>query len=530
MNMKTSILRISIAFLFICLFSCSGTKVQDLMQVKSDPEPVSQASKSDAVNFMNVHALGKSVSAQPAFDKFLSHIPDNKASKSRIYLVRVDEFPLGSAYQMLDKWDMAIESGLIDGFIEKGMTITEKLDHVSPRDPSEYVGNSPMDAFYMHGIDLDDLKLIQSNVGATSLLTYQIVEFSQPTLSMVIYLRMIDLQKMKIISSELIKVGDNSENLARIEVDAFNDSYDIISAVIDFPLSLFNANVKIGLLNADVLNITGQYKYPPSKEALAIENGIVSGLINNTNYNKNSPVIIEKTTGFKLKFPAVYNNIVFNTSPILWEDWAEFRRESGCNVLFMYRNIPDNGIYIKIINANENGKIFYSNAFVFNGRSDQGIIQNHNFVAEKIISTINLDYIRGKKFMIIDGDKHAVEAEKYFNNKKMYNEMNLAIEEGMISGLVGANIDLYEKLKTLYLKRPWMYDDKIFNLNPLYLDDWDQLMKFGVERLIVYNNLISYETITPNHQDYKLIATGIRVVDLATGDILDVGEISNLEF
>ena len=35
-----------------------------------------------------------------------------------------------------------------------------------------------------------------------------------------------------------------------------------------------------------------------------------------------------------------------------------------------------------------------------------------------------------------------------------------------------------------------MYDDKIFNLNPLYLDDWNQLVEFGVERLIVYNNLI----------------------------------------
>ena len=527
--MKTAMLRIPIVFLFIYLIGCSGTKVQDLIPAKPDPEPVSQAGKSDAAKFLKVHTLGKSVSAQPGFDEFLSHIPDNKA-KSRIYLARVDEFSLGAGYQMLDKWDMAIESGLIDGFIEKGMTITEKLDHVSPRDPSEYVGNSPMDAFYMHGIDLDDLKLIQSGVGATSLLTYQIIEFSQPTLSMVIYLRMIDLQSMKVTSSELIKVGDNSENLAKVEVDAYNDAYNIVKAIIGFPSALFDPNVKLGLLNADVLNITGQYKNPPSKKALAIENGIVSGLIDNSGYDKNSPVIIEKTTGFKLKFPAVYNSIVFNTSPILWEDWSEFRQESGCNVLFMYRYIPDNGVYVKVVNANENGKISYSNAFVFNGRTDQGIIENHNLVSEKLVSTIDLNLLRGKKLMIIDGDKHAVEAEQYFNSKKMYNEMNLAIEEGMITGLVGEEIDIYEKLKTLYLKRPWMYDDKVFNLNPLYLDDWDQLVKFGVERLIVYNNLISYESLTPNHQDYKKIATGIRVVDLTTGDILDVGEISNLEF
>ena len=507
-------------FIIIYITACAP-------KVDVDEEPP-QAPDGDVVAFMKVHSLGKSVSKQASFDEFLSHLPINQAN-ARTYLARVDEFPLGTGYNALDKWDMAIESGLIEGMIEKELVIIEKLDHVSPRDPSEYVGNSPMDAFYMHGIDLDDLKLIQ-DLGAASLLTYQIVEFSRPTLSLIIYLRMIDLKSMKVISSELIKAGDSFENLAKAEVDAYNDTYDIIKAIIDFPSALFNPNVKLGLLNADVLNITGQYKNPPSKKALAIENGIVSGLIDNPAYDKNSPVIIEKTTGFKLKFPAVYNSIVFNTSPILWEDWSEFRQESGCNVLFMYRYIPDNGVYIKVVNANENGKISYSNAFVFNGRTDQGIIENHDFVSEKLVSTIDLNLLRGKKLMIIDGDKHAVEAEQYFNSKKMYNEMNLAIEEGMITGLVGEEIDIHEKLKTLYLKRPWMYDDKVFNLNPLYLDGWDQLVKFGVERLIVYNNLISYETLKSNDKDYKKIATGIRIVDLATGDILDVGEISNLEF
>ena len=495
-------------------------------RTKQQPAPVT--GDMQAASFMRVGSLGKLVTEQAGFDDFLNQIPDNKI-KSRTYLARVDEFPLGSGYQGLDKWDMALESGLIDGLIEKGLTIAEKLDHVAPRDPSEYVGNSPMDAFYMHGIDLDDLNLIQSSVGALSLLTYQIVEFSQPALSVIIYLRMIDLKTMKVLSSELIKAGDNSDNLARDEVEAFNDSYDIVKAVIGFPESLFNKDVRLGLLNADVLNITGQYKNPPSKKALAIENGIVSGLIDNRGYEKGSPVIIEKTSGFKLKFPPVFNSIVFNTSPILYEDWSEFEKATGCNVLFVYRYIPENGIYIKIVDAMDNGKILYSNAFVFNGRTDEGIIQNHNFVSERLISTIDLDNIRGKKMMIIDGDKHAVEAEQYFNSQKMFNEMNLSIEEGMISGLVGENIDCYEKLKTLYLKRPWMYNDKIFNLNPLYLDDWNQLIEFGVERLIVYNNLIPYETLTPTHQHYQKIALGVRVVDLATGDIIDVGEITNLE-
>jgi hypothetical protein len=95
---------------------------------------------------------------------------------------------------------------------------------------------------------------------------------------------------------------------------------------------------------------------------------------------------------------------------------------------------------------------------------------------------------------------------------------------------------LYEKLKTLYLKRPWMYDTKVFNLNPLYLDDWKQLQSFGVEMLLVYNNLIPYEDLTPDIEEYTTVAMSYRLIDLSTGDVVFsnqfsnlVGEISNLD-
>ena len=130
--------------------------------------------------------------------------------------------------------------------------------------------------------------------------------------------------------------------------------------------------------------------------------------------------------------------------------------------------------------------------------------------------------------MILDGDKQAVESQAYFNMQPTFNEMNLAIEEGMVTALVEENIAIYEKLKTLYLKRPWMYNEKVFNLNPLYLDEWNQLKEFGVETLIVYNNLIPFEKINSDHPNYKKIAMGIRVIDINTGDIIDVTELSNL--
>ena len=45
-------------------------------------------------------------------------------------------------------------------------------------DKSEFINTTPEDAFYMHGINLEDLGLIENDMQASSLLTYQIVDFS----------------------------------------------------------------------------------------------------------------------------------------------------------------------------------------------------------------------------------------------------------------------------------------------------------------------------------------------------------------
>ena len=490
-------------------------------------QPVQTTSDTPAQQFIDIHDLGKKITLHSDFGEFLGHLPKGK-DKSRVYLARIDDFPLGSGYMGLDKWDMALETGFIDGLLDKGLTVAEKLDHVNPRDPSEYIGTSPQDAFYMHGINLADLDLIRSDIKAPTLLTYQIMDFSKTDFTVVAYLRMVDIKAMKVLTSGMIQVGERVSLPAEKEMNAFNDAYDIVKSIGDLPTSVFGKDVTLGLLNSDILNITGAYKNAPSKKAMAIENGIITGLIHNENYKDNEPVIMEKTAGFKLKYPPVYNSIVFNTSPILYEEWSEFLAETNCSVLMMYRYIPDNGLYLKLIDTKSNGRVIYSRAFVFHGRTDEGIIENHNIVAEQFKANVNIGLLKDKKILILDGDKQAVESQTYFQIQPSFNEMNLSIEEGMMTALVDEKVSIYEKLKTLYLKRPWMYNEKIFNLNPLYLDDWSQLKEFGVETLVVYNNLIPYEQLSSTSPDYKKVAIGVRIIDINTGDILDVSELTNL--
>ena len=491
----------------------------------ASPEETEQ--KDEAEKFLKVHQLGKDITLNNEFDELLGHIPKGK-EKSRIYLVRIDGFPLGTSYSGLDKMDMALETGLIDGLLEKGLTIAEKLDHVNPRDFSEYIGTSPQDAFYMHGINLDDLKLIRKDLKAPNLLTYQIMDFSDTDPTVVVYLRIIDLKTMKVLTSGLVKVGDDVELPVEKHINAFNAVHDVVKNINDFPDALFNKDNTVGLLNADILNISGNYKDAPSEKVMAIENGIITGIIHNQSYSDNTPVILEKSKGFKLKYPAVYNSIVFNTSPVLYEEWSEFLSETKTSILFMYRYIADYGLYLKVIDTQENGKILFSRAYTFTDKTDKGIVENHDYVADAFKENVDLTKLKGKKILILDGDKQAVESQEYFNNQPTFNEMNLAIEEGMITALVDSKISVYEKLKTLYLKRPWMYDEKVFNLNPLYLDDWGQLKEFGAEVLVVYNNLIPHEELSSTSADYKKIAIGVRIIDISTGDIVDVSELTNL--
>jgi hypothetical protein len=483
---------------------------------------------SNAEKYMEVYDLGGRITTHANFIELLSHLPTGK-KESRMYLVRTDNFSIGENYQKLDKWDVSLETGFVDGLLSKGIIISEKLDHIKPRNPKEFINTNPKNAFYMHGIDLKDLDLIKNNFNSTILMSYQIIDFSDSDLSLTVYIRVIDIEMMKIISSGLIQVEEPSKLSAKKEIDAFKNAYEIIKNISDFPSSIFKQGINLGILNTDLLNINGDYREKISEKSISIENGIITGIIHNEKYNDNEPVIMEKSKGFKLKFPSVYKNIIFNTSPILYEEWSEFFNETNCNMLMAYRFLPDNGIYLKVIDVKDRGKIIYSKAFSFNGQEDKGLIANHDFIADQFLSGFDFEIFNNRKILIIDGDNQSVESKKYLKNIPSFNEMNLAIEDGIVTALVGQNIDTYEKLKTLYLKRPWMYEKKIFNLNPLYLDSWNQLRDFGIETIIMYQNLIPYEKLESNDPEYKDVAISVKIIDINTGDIIALSGITNID-
>ncbi len=486
----------------------------------------------DTKHFISVASLGKRIIASDGFDQFKRKISPSYRSK-RIFLARVDEFSIGLPYNSLNQWDLALENGMIEGLLNKGFKLAEKLDFVGPRNAEEYIGNSPQDAFYMHGIDLDHLSVIMKKYKSPLLLEYQVMEFSEVSQinSAIIYFRMVDLASMKILASKVVKEGDSIEKLNDINLQEYKRTHSAIRNF-TFPFDLYNHFSKTAVLNIDILNITGAYKNLPSPKTMAIENGLITGLIENGRNKSIDPFLIEKTSGFKFKYPVVYNNIVFNTNPILYENWPELIDATGSTEIIMYRYIEDEGIYIRVIDAKKNGLILFSDVIPFSDNDNKGVLSNHNSVSDLIGRTFKYDILREKKLLLVDGDKHTIEADNYNMTRSKFNEMQLAIEEGIITALVrksrSSDFSVYEKLKTLYLKRPWMYEEKIFNLNPLYLDNWTQLKNFGVDILIVYNNLIPYEKLPVKSADYKKVALSYRVIDLKTGDVVSANEINNL--
>jgi len=531
MNIKSYIVTIcslSTALLFVSCEPVSytnaprpkGPKTQ--IRKKGPESPI----RKDAQKFLDITQLGTIViNDLNNVNKAFKGLDKNK----QLFIAKVDNLTIGQEISRLNQWDIAFENGLIKGLLGKNFKVSEKLDYVKIREVSEYLGTNPKQGFYMHSIDIESHELIKNKYDSPYLFEYQVVEFSKANSSVIIYVRIVDISTLKILSSALIKSGNKVEALLSPNIKLYDNVYSSVKSF-QFPHELFDNLNEAALLDIDILNISGEYNLRPSEKLMAIENAITSGISDNLDYKNVS--LIEKTSGFNLKFSSVYENILFNTNPILYEEWSEFIRKTKCKQLIMYRYIENEGIYFRVLDASQNGTILGSFVIPIENRLEATpVIDLFENVKKKMTEAIQFKKIENKKVILIDGDKHPTESASYSQNLKKYDEMQFAIEEGILSSILSNasthNIQSREKLKTLYLKRPWMYDNKVFNLNPLYLDDWSQLRDFGVDAILVYNNLIPYYAIDRSVDDIYEIAVSFRIIDINTGSIIQVGEISN---
>ena len=491
-----------------------------------------QAGPDEVLRLRNTLSVGKKFTESAEFQKALSTIKLMTKQTARLYVARVDELSLGSNYKGMDAFDVAFENGIVAGLISQNVKVVEKLDAAKIRDKNEYMTNSPMQAFYMHPINLKSLEIIKRDLVTNYLLSYSVIQLSKTSDDILVYFRIIDLTTMQLVGSFALRNGN--KDLDPMAKEYFEEYTKCFSSLKDaeIPNTFSSIANRLAVIDVDIINVKGDYQTAPSLKLMGIEDGVISGLMANLNYPTRLWVT-EKTSGFKFKFAPVYNNIIFNTNPFIYEEWPEISENTSCTELLLYRYVKDEGIFLRVIDVRKQGEILYSNFVSFTDAKYKGCENIFKTVSTNasLSSELLVQNLQNKRVLIVDGDYHSIDPNKYSQERKNYKEHQFAIEEGISKGLLDLSgvtkLQLKDKLKTLYLKRDWMYSNKIFNANPLYLDTWKQLQTFGVDVLLVYNNLIRYHDLSDKTStNFRNIAVSYKVIDVSTGDIIYVNEIT----
>ena len=90
---------------------------------------------------------------------------------------------------------------MVKGLVSDGFSIDEKLDNIKIRDLGEYINTEPGQGFYMHAIDLESHNSIKNQYNSSYLLEYQVFKFSEINESVIVYLRIVDINTLKILAS-----------------------------------------------------------------------------------------------------------------------------------------------------------------------------------------------------------------------------------------------------------------------------------------------------------------------------------------
>jgi len=456
------------------------------------PPEVQESARSDVL--LRIRSMGRDAINYEMQSSFGSY--EDKHKGKTVYIALVDDLPLGRThYSEFSDAEWALEEGIGEGLLRLGYNVSEKLDSIFIRPTEEYIGTDPSEAFYLHAIDLKAREQLVSKYKADLMLTYQIsdlVDTSVDSLSALLYFRLIDLKNMHILISEQVLIGNNTQNTSTRGLASGQNVIQAVSTK-DIPQEVFE-----GLSAAAILNIEPMLNQSKiwNKPTMDIENALHSAIIKKVPKYSDNPFLLEKTGSFQLKYAQQYSNIVFNTNPLIYESWDEVHDKTKVNEIIMYRIYPG-GLYLKIIDVQDNGRIIYSDNIAVSQAGATGPMKVFNSVSNIMSSQLNdfSEDLKGQNIMIINGGYKNHYYSAMSAEDIIAKEHNYLIEEAMIKSLLlqdDSSIKVYDKLNTVYLKQPWMYSQKVFNLNSLYLDNWDQLRNNGIDRLFIYVNLIDY--------------------------------------
>jgi len=541
------VLKFACLFLFLFVICCVYIP-NDLKSIKLKSNELSKNELSNLElpkKYLSIKNLGlQSITNNDI--KYTIQSLGNIIENRNIIIASVANSSLGGNIKQ-DEWDKAFEEGLVEGLLYLNVKVIEKLDSIFIRNPQEYIDTDPPKVFYSFPFDIGSVTKYNKKYKSDLLLMYQLLEINKDSLYSSCHFKIVDLKDMKILFSQLVV----ESAVGGINKTSWERDYQIINQAIvssTIPEKVTKRLDNAAIMNIDMLQLSKNYNPEQNKTMLSIENAVTSGIIKKAPNYYSHPFLVEKTTGFEIKFPSTYDNIVFYPNPLIYDSWGEFIKISKVKQLILYRYTPNEGIYLRFVDAENNGEILYSMIINFPNTVKKAFYV-HDLIAGKI-STLDsrfFDLLDKKNVMIIEGNSISVNADKYHKARDRYNEVNLALEDGIISALTNTNnynIHVIDKLSTIYLKPEWMFKDEIFNLNPIYIDNWNQIKNMGADIIFVYNNLITYEpdknvesinTIGSmiskqknSSSVFESIALEFKIIDLITGQIIYSGQVSNL--
>lgn len=300
--------------------------------------------------------------------------------------------------------------------------------------------------------------------------------------------------------------------------------------------------------------------YPVTREDFEIENQIIKSF-----FSVDKIKILEKISKRTYKIYSQFNNAVFNISPVQGGDYKEFekyfytRYYMGYKLLWKNQTKADTtldkeliGIYFKIVDTKDNGKIILSDLVELGSQKDLQESFLYNCFKQTEDASSNLGYLSSSgvmsdsdKFVLINKRIEAIkdyisnnypdllsymitdkkesenmnvlyyynDSYKYFSNPDEKNKssdknkefieydltkyLNNALianswyEEGLVSAMLNSGLQPHEKLESLYSR--YLIKKKTtpdnFYLTPLLLKQWNEIKLHGYEKVVYYSAL-----------------------------------------